>query len=148
MNIEIIVGSMLGASEYLADEIEETLKDEYNITQHLNPQLSELQWDGSNVWLICTSTHGAGDYPDNIQAFVKQLHQTKPDLSQLTYGIVGLGSRSYDTFCFAAKNMDALLTSLGAKRIGSRLEIDVLEYPLPEDALPEWLKIWSQTLKK
>ena len=32
---------------------------------HNQPELSEIE--ASGTWLIITSTHGAGEYPDNIQ---------------------------------------------------------------------------------
>lgn len=146
MKIEVIVGSMLGAAEYVADELEQLLQDEHEVSQHLQPNLSELAVDGSSIWLICTSTHGAGDYPDNIKPFAEQLAAQHPKLHQLHYGVIGLGSSQYDTFCHAAKNFDHQITALGGQKIGQRLEIDVSEYPVPEEALPEWLTQWRQML--
>ena len=70
-NFEIVVGSVLGASEYVADALQEVLLSHTHSAEiHLTPQLSDLDKDAT--WLICTSTHGAGDLPDNIQPFVKQ----------------------------------------------------------------------------
>lgn len=86
-SFEIIVGSMLGATEYVADALAEELTNhDLNSRIHLTPDLSEL--DPQATWLICTSTHGAGDFPDNIHAFTKQLPQAS--LNQIRYLLVGL----------------------------------------------------------
>ncbi|MFM2482374.1 FMN-binding protein MioC [Celerinatantimonas sp. YJH-8] len=147
MEIDLIVGSMLGAAEYVADEVEQQLLDQHQVTQHLDADLAELKTDGSHVWLICTSTHGAGDFPDNIEPFMSQLQQERPDLSQLKYGVIALGSSQYDSFCQAGRDADQLLQDLGATRIGERLEIDAVEEPVPEDVALEWLPQWREQLE-
>ena len=40
---------------------------------------------------MITSTHGAGDVPDNLQPFAKDLADQRPDLSALKYGVIALG---------------------------------------------------------
>ena len=136
---EIIVGSVLGASEYVADALQEVLlKHTHSAEIHLTPQLSDL--DQSATWLICTSTHGAGDLPDNIQPFAEQLKTQ--DLSKHSFLIVGLGDSSYDTYCHASIQMENIMLNAGAKLLCPALHIDVLNHPIPEDAAVEWLKIW------
>ena len=136
---EIIVGSVLGASEYVADALQEVLLKHTHIAEiHLTPQLSDL--DQSATWLICTSTHGAGDLPDNIQPFAEQLKTQ--DLSKHSFLIVGLGDSSYDTYCHASIQMENIMLNAGAKLLCPALHIDVLNHPIPEDAAVEWLKIW------
>lgn len=148
MDIDLIVGSMMGAAEYVADEIEQALLDKYAVEQHLEADLNELTTDGSRIWLICTSTHGAGDFPDNIQPFIDQIEESQPNLSELKYGVIALGSSQYDTFCQAGRRIDTLLHDLGAIRIGDRLEIDAEQQPVPEDAAIEWLPQWRKALEK
>ncbi|CAG8999450.1 MAG: Protein MioC [Candidatus Celerinatantimonas neptuna] len=147
MEIDLIVGSMLGTAEYVADEVEQQLIDQHHVNQYLDADLHDLPTDGSHTWLICTSTHGAGDYPDNIVLFAEQLKQERPDLSHLKYGVIALGDSQYDTFCEAGKNFDELLHELGATRIGERLEIDVQEHDIPEDVALEWLPQWRENLE-
>lgn len=135
-SFEIIVGSMLGATEYVADALTEKLT-QYGIksTIHLAPELSEL--DPQAIWLICTSTHGAGDFPDNIQPFANQLHNT--DLHDTRYMLIGLGDSSYDTFCEAGKTMHRLMQNAQAHSLCAPCYIDVLSHPIPEDEAVEWL---------
>ena len=64
-NVQIIVGSMLGATEYVADAVEAELTPAgHQVTVHLQPDYNDIP--ESDFWLVCTSTHGAGDLPDNI----------------------------------------------------------------------------------
>lgn len=138
-DFEIIVGSVLGASEYVADALQEKIS-EYKLTSNirLTPELTDL--DRQAIWLVCTSTHGAGDLPDNIQPFVKQLKNS--DLDKVTFLVIGLGDSSYDTFCNGARQIEAVLTTQGAKLLTPPLHIDVLNHPIPENAAAVWLDNW------
>ncbi|WP_088329689.1 FMN-binding protein MioC [Lacimicrobium sp. SS2-24] len=134
--VEIIVGSMLGATEYVADALAEKF-DSYDISNHihLNADLADL--NPQATWLLCTSTHGAGDLPDNIQSFSAQLQQA--ELAHIRYLIIGLGDSSYDTFCEAAKTLHRLMQERGAQCIQEPLFIDVLHHPIPEEEAAAWL---------
>lgn len=138
-DFEIIVGSVLGASEYVADALQEKIL-ENNLTANiwLNPDLTEL--DLESTWLICTSTHGAGDLPDNIQAFAQQLKDAS--LTQVGFLLIGLGDTSYDTFCNGAIQIERILDICGARLLIPALHIDVLHHPIPENVAVEWLENW------
>lgn len=134
-HFEIIVGTMLGAAEYVADAIAERLDASgYTHTIHAEPNLDEIKTE--STWIVCTSTHGAGELPDNIQPFAKQLEGA--DLSAVNAYVIGLGDTSYDTFCFGAKEMEKHIKNAGGTLITDALYIDVLEHPIPEDAAVEW----------
>ncbi|CAO95047.1 FMN-binding protein MioC [Erwinia tasmaniensis] len=144
-DIILISGSTLGSSEYVADHLDEKLSEDGHSTTTLHgPELEELPLEG--IWIIVTSTHGAGELPDNIQPLFEAIKERQPDLSHLRYGAVGLGNREYDLFCGAIRQFDELLTSLGAQRIGDRLEIDVLEHEIPEDPAGEWIDSWKKLI--
>lgn len=144
-DVTFITGSTLGSAEYVAEHLAEKLEEDGFTTEILHgPVLEDLQLAGT--WLVVTSTHGAGDLPDNLQPLFDGLMETKPDLSQVRYGAVGIGNREYDLFCGAIEKMDALLTACGAKRLGDRLDIDVLEHEIPEDPAEEWILGWKTLL--
>ena len=134
-HFEIIVGTMLGAAEYVADAIAEKLDASgHTHTIHAEPNLDEIKTE--STWIVCTSTHGAGELPANIQPFAKQLEGA--DLSAVNAYVIGLGDTSYDTFCFGAKEMEKHIKNAGGTLITDALYIDVLEHPIPEDAAVEW----------
>jgi MioC protein len=144
-DITLISGSTLGSAEYVAEHLAEKLEAAGFTTETLHgPELDELTLSGR--WLVVSSTHGAGDLPDNLQPLLEQIEEQLPDLSQVQFGAVGLGSSEYDTFCGAIQRIDDLLIARGAKKIGDRLEIDVTEHEIPEDPAEEWVKNWINLL--
>ncbi|MFT5543570.1 MAG: MioC protein [Glaciecola sp.] len=142
MYFDIMVGSVLGASEYVAEALLANLKEAgYNGECHFEPSISTLNKE--NILLICTSTHGAGDLPDNIQPYAKDL--AKQNLCGLNAIIIGLGDSSYDTYCGAAMSIETMLVDKGATLLVEPLHIDVLNHPIPEDIAVEW---FAEQLKK
>ncbi|WAT00587.1 FMN-binding protein MioC [Rouxiella chamberiensis] len=145
-DITLISGSTLGSAEYVAEHVEEKLKEADFSTQLFHgPELYELPTDG--IWLVVCSTHGAGELPDNLQPLLEQIEEQQPDLSNVRFGAIGLGSSEYDTFCGAIRVLDQKLTDLGAKRIGDRLEIDVTQHEIPEDPAEVWALNWINLLR-
>lgn len=129
--ITFITGSTLGSAEYVAEHLADKLSEAGHTSELLHgAELDEVPLEG--IWIIVTSTHGAGELPDNLLDFSEALSEQKPNLSGVRYGAIGLGNREYDSFCGAIKTLDDQLTQLGATRIGDRLEIDVLEHEIPE----------------
>ncbi|MFE8046187.1 FMN-binding protein MioC [Brenneria goodwinii] len=144
-DITLISGSTLGSAEYVAEHLAEILEKENFSTEMLHgPELNELP--DSGLWLVVTSTHGAGELPDNLQPLFEQLEQQKPHLSQVSFGAIGIGSKEYDTFCGAILTVDRILSQLGAKRIGEILQIDITQHEIPEDPAEEWLGSWINLL--
>lgn len=130
-----IVGTMLGATEYVADALVEVVKAKgHEAEVILEPELNALSKDA--IWVVCSSTHGAGELPDNIQPFAKQL--ATADLSGVQAYVIGLGDTSYDTYCFGAKTLTTHLEHGGATLLAPPHHIDVLAHPIPEDDAVEW----------
>ena len=147
INIEILVGSTLGGTEYVAEAAQPLLEEAgFSSQVHFNPDLTKLDIKTKTIWLVCLSTHGAGDYPDNFKAIVEQINSTGTDLSNITFGLVGIGDSNYDSFCFAAKHFDILLTNKGATRLGDIFNIDVVDSPIPEDRIVDWIPLWIKDL--
>lgn len=136
--IEILVGSQMGAAEYTAEQVAETLVQAgFPVRLHLTPVLEQLT--RNSTWLVITSTYGAGDLPDNIQPFADQLAQDQTDLTTVSYAVITLGDSSYDTFCLAGTKIADLLTKNSAKNLGLSLNIDAQCAELPEDLALAWL---------
>ena len=147
VNIEILVGSTLGGTEYVAEAAQPFLsKAGFTSTVHFNPDLTTLDITKDAIWLVCLSTHGAGDYPENFKPFVEQIKQVCNKLSTIQFGLIGVGDSNYDTYCLAAKNFNALLQEKGASRLGQIFEIDIIESPIPEDRVEDWIPIWIEDL--
>jgi MioC protein len=144
LRINILVGTMTGTAQLCAQEMELALDDgETEVKTLLMDGLDSSVFSGEGVFLICTSTYGQGDVPDNARALYEDLKAKRPDLSRVRYGVFGLGDRTYaETFNFGGKRFDELLSELGAQRIGERHMHDASSGVLPEETALEWCQDW------
>ena len=150
MRISILVGTMTGTAQLCAQEMELALDDGDNrVETLLMDQLDSLVFSRDGVFLICTSTYGQGDVPDNAKALYDDLRAKRPNLSGVRYGVFGLGDRTYaETFNFGGKRFDDILTELGAARIGERHRHDASSGVLPEETALEWCQQWLAQLRQ
>ena len=148
--ISILVGTMTGTAQLCAQEMELALgDDDTEVETVLMDGLDASVFSGNSVFLICTSTYGQGDVPDNARALYEQLKSARPNLSHVRYGVFGLGDRTYaETFNFGGKRFDELLGELGAERIGERHMHDASSGILPEETALEWCQEWLRKVKE
>ncbi|MDC5821923.1 FMN-binding protein MioC [Vibrio europaeus] len=136
--IHIITGSTLGGAEYVGDHLSDLLIAKgFETTIHNQPDLAQV--DNKGTWLVITSTHGAGEYPDNIQPFIQALQDTPPKMNEVKYATIAIGDSSYDTFCAAGQHAHDLLADIGAIALTECFTIDILSHDVPEDAAESWL---------
>src|SRR3970040_742506 len=151
MKINILVGTMTGSAQMCAQEIELALDgDAAKVATLLRDKLDpQVFADRDAVYLVCTSTYGQGDVPDNAKALYEALCSRKPDLAGVRYGVFGLGDRTYaETYTFGGKRFDDILTELGAERIGDRLMHDASSGTLPEEIAIEWAEAWVAKVRE
>ena len=87
-----------------------------------------------DIVLLVTSTQGEGEPPEEALPLYKFIYgKKKPDLSKLTFAVLGLGDSSYPNFCQAGKDFDAKFAELGAGRLND-LGICDLEFQTDADA--------------
>jgi MioC protein len=146
LKITILVGTMTGTAEMVAQEVETALETAGHQAEILMMDgLDASALSGGGTFLVCTSTYGQGDVPDNAQALFSSLEGEKPDLSGVTYGLIALGDRTYkDTYCLGGRRFDELLSQLGAKRAGEILQHDASSGTLPEEVAAEWVVPWVE----
>jgi MioC protein len=146
LDITILVGTMTGTAEMVAQEMQQALDSAgHQATIQIMDGLDASVFQAGGNFLICTSTYGNGDVPDNAQALFASLETEKPDLSNITYGLIALGDITYkDTFCQGGKRFDSLLTELGAKRAGEMLMHDASSGTLPEEMAAQWVVPWVE----
>ena len=89
--------------------------------------------------MFCTSTHGAGDYPDNILDFISDLTLSTDDLNHTPFFVIGVGDSNYDTFCLAAKNIEKLMLSKGCSKLITTLTLDMDQDIDPELLSQQWI---------
>ncbi len=138
------MGTMTGTAQLVAEEIEAHLSEKaIDVSTKLMDDLDHSIFAAGGYFIICTSTYGQGDVPDNAQMLLESLKTTKPDLSNVTYGLFGLGDSTYtETFGFGGKNFDLILSQLGAVRVGDYKLHDANSNSLPEDEALIWIEEW------
>ena len=144
--IGIFVGTVYGNSLLVAEEAQRILREQgHQSTVFEEPSLQDWQRYDGLYTLIVTSTTGQGDLPDNIRSLFSAL-QDAGWQPTMRYGLIALGDSSYERFCQAGKQFDALLQEQGASRIGELLTIDATEHPEPEMIAIPWLEAWASSL--
>jgi len=140
----IIVGTESGNAQMVADILQEEFAKEGRRAEIMSAGgMAEARLESRGVVLVCCSTHGDGELPENIRPLHGELLARRPDLSHLRYGVIALGDQTYhQTFCRGGKTMDRALAGLGAQRIGERLEIDACTQPLPDEEALDWAREW------
>lgn len=149
VNLAILVGTMTGTAEMVAQEVQSALEAVgHAATIRMMDDLDAGVFQPGGSFLICTSTYGQGDVPDNAQALYTSLETDRPNLSGVIYGVVALGDLTYkDTFCEGGIRFDTLLTELGARRVGEILKHDASSGTLPEEVAAQWIVPWVELLE-
>src|SRR5260221_3473246 len=120
--ITILIGTMTDTAQLCAQEMELALGDDETkvealLMDDLDSSVFLERSDRSHAFLICTSTYGQGDVPDNARALYEDLQQKRPDLSKLRYGVFGLGDRTYaETFNYGGQRLGDTLSQHGPPR--------------------------------
>jgi MioC protein len=146
--LKILVGTMTSTADYVAqaiqmdcadlvDEIEVVLMDDQDISTFDDPE---------PLYLICSSTYGSGDVPDNARALYDSLDTSPKFLGHVRYGVIALGDSTYmQTFCFGGKKFDERLSGLGAQRIGEVWCHNASSGDMPETEGTAWCREWLVT---
>ena len=145
--VQILVGSVYGGAEQVADLAAEQLRNqghEVEINTYARPQ--DLVRDANEVFLLCHSNTGSGELPDNLQPVFLHLTRDYPRLAGRRYGVINLADSSYTTFNEAGVMLDAAFADLGAQRIGEPLIIDAMNGDDPASLTRDWIAAWGQQI--
>lgn len=144
LKLKILVGTMTNTAEYVAQAIQmdcADLVDEIEVT--VMDGLAIDVFDEDALYLICTSTYGSGDVPDNARALYESLDAAPKYLGHVKYGVIALGDRTYaQTFAFGGRKFDERLAGLGAQRIGELFIHDASAGTMPEELGTAWCREW------
>ena len=156
MKLEILVGSMSGTATSVAQAIQMDCSD---LVDHIDVVPMDtldtaVFGDAADpadpvLYLVCTSTFGSGDVPDNAQDFYASLDANPRYLGHVAYGVVALGDQTYgDTFAGGGRRFDERLQDLGARRIGEVCRLDATSGLQPEAEAVAWCRAWlAEALK-
>ncbi|WP_370152873.1 flavodoxin domain-containing protein [Ferrovibrio sp.] len=146
MQISILVGTMTGTAELVAGDIQKALEGKgHAVEVLLMDNLKADVFERPGAFLICTSTYGQGDVPDNARDFLADLEAVKPDLTGKLVGIIGLGDSTYqDTFNHGGEQFEKGLQALNATIVGDRMQHNASSGSLPEEDGVTWALDWVE----
>ncbi|MGP9801710.1 flavodoxin [Rheinheimera sp. NSM] len=139
--IALIVGSVYGAAQYVAEEAQPLLTGlGYEVALYEEAKLDEVLSFNADIWLLISSTTGQGDIPDNLLPFFLDVQSRFPLLTGKQFAVIALGDSSYDTFCGAGEQLRALLLEIQGTELAPMLRIDAGETLEPETIALPWLE--------
>lgn len=141
-NVGLLVGSVTGTARAVAQVVQTRL-----IGLGHDVQLIE---DGSlpsapGPWLICTSTTGSGDIPDNLWPFYQRLQQGLY-LPEQRFAVLTLGDSAYPRFAQSGRDIFAALVDCAAKPLVEIHIIDAIYTSDPKACALTWLDSWASQL--
>ena len=148
MKLKILVGTITSTADYVAQAIQmdcaELINDiEVQLMDALDISVFDQADAKETIYLICSSTYGSGDVPDNARALYDSMDTNPQFLGHVRYGVIALGDRTYlQTFCNGGKRFDQRLQDLGAQRIGDVWCHDASSGTMPESEGTAWCKQW------
>lgn len=148
MKLHILVGTVTNTAEFVAQAIQMDCTDlvddiEVQMMDGLDTRVFGEAPAQDTLYLICSSTYGTGDVPDNAQALYAALAAEPRFLGHVRYGVISLGDSSYvQTFCGGGKRFDERLSDLGARRIGEVFCHDASASADPESEATAWARAW------
>ncbi|MDP5135904.1 flavodoxin [Rheinheimera baltica] len=139
--IAVIVGTVYGAAQYVAEEAKALLAGlDHEVNLFEEAKLDEVLAFHADIWLVITSTTGQGDIPDNVFPFFLDVQNRFPLLTGKHFAVIALGDSSYDTFCGAGEQFRQLLTEIQGTELAPMLRIDAGETLEPETIALPWLQ--------
>jgi MioC protein len=141
----ILVGTVTNTAEHVAQAIKMGCADLVEqIEVRMMDGLDIRVFDEDALYLMCTSTHGAGDVPDNASALYGSLGNEPKFLGHVRYGVIALGDQGSHplTFCQGGRCFDERLTDLGAVRVGDVFCHDASAGTEAEVVGAAWCREW------
>lgn len=138
--VKILVGSVHGTAEDMGDFLAEQFAAAgLEAEVETEPTLESLTEAWPDLLLVCTSTTGQGDLPDNIAPFFFALRERFPLLTGLPCAVVALGDSAYgETFALGGQQFAELLLELQAQPLLPSLKLDAGAAEDPYDTAALW----------
>ena len=141
--IQLIVGTVKGTA-WKAAQGAAAILGQLGHTVEVNEETTaqDLARDPQEILLICCSTTGDGEIPQNIYPIYNALDSETIDLSGRKYGVIALGDRGFPRFAHAGFLLEDALYRAGARRIGEVFTIDAQVEQRPPLAAAIWARDW------
>lgn len=146
-DIQILVGSVKGTAEKTAQAVAVLLERlEHRVELNYAPLPADLMRDPQEILIVCCSTTGKGELPDNMYPLYNRLDDGVVDLTGRVYGAIALGDSYFREFAQGGLMMENALYRAGAKRVGEICMLDAqFDDNQPKTAM-QWAVNWQVEL--
>ena len=118
LELTILVGTMTGTAQLVAQEVELTLDDgDTRVQTRPMDGLDAGVFSAGGLFLICSSTYGQGDVPDNARHLYASPRARDPICPRCNTASLR-ATTCAETLLHGGRRFDAILAELGARRIG------------------------------
>lgn len=146
-SIYLVVGSVTGTAQSVAEVLTANIEAAgHSVLLDNQASLATLNSHAWDAVLICTSSTGRGDIPQNLAGFYRELGEESPELSSLKFGVIALGNSSYANFCGGAELIEQRFFETQAICPVPKVTIDATETKMPERDAKFWLKEFLSAL--
>ena len=137
-SVLIIFGTETGNAEDLADDIG-NVASKHGLTGNIMDMedVSVEDLSSSKRLIVCVSTWGEGEQPDNAQRLYDEVEGSDIEsMKGVNYAVLALGDTAFELFCQSGKEWDQVLEDKGGTRINGRIDCDTDYY----DYVDEWIE--------
>ncbi|KAH0834489.1 NADPH-cytochrome P450 reductase [Fonsecaea monophora] len=161
-NCVIFYGSQTGTAEDYASRLAKEGHARFGLAT-MTADLEDYDYENldkfpeDKVAFFVMATYGEGEPTDNAVEFWEFMNQDPPSFSEasedkplgnLKYVAFGLGNNTYEHYNSMVRNLDKILTKLGAERIGAAGEGDDGAGTMEEDFLAWKEPMWAALAEK
>lgn len=143
----VLYGTLTMNTELVAERVFETVTSEARFDQvefwNMLDVTDTASLEEFDFIIVGISTWGEGDYNPDTEEFLYLMDEQKPKLADKKFAIFGLGETTYEEFCGAAKNLEALWKEeYGMRKSGEMFTID----GYPEDDVLDQIADWTKNI--
>ena len=146
-NIQIVVGSVMGTAQEVAETVHDVLQGHGHKVETLEQfEVGQLDLEPSTTLIVCTSNTGMGELPRNINPFYQHLLNDTPSIDGKEFAVINLGDSSYPNFGQTGQVLYESLVNIGAKPISDTAIFDDQVIEDYEAESTRWANNFTQTL--
>ncbi|MFP8967866.1 flavodoxin domain-containing protein [Pokkaliibacter sp. CJK22405] len=144
--INLFTGSVFGNAERVAQHLKGLLIAAGHEVHEGQADISRFSQPGTVLNLICTSTTGQGELPDELYPLWSQLRDQLPQMPGTYMAVIALGDSNYESFAGGGRHFIEVSQEMGMPMLQEPLFIDASEVTDPVSFSDEWAQQLIQSL--
>ena len=141
MDIHFLHATETGTAEFLCEDMLAAIEDGHSCEISSLMDVDATALDPAKFYVIVSATFGSGEVPNTGMDFYEVLQNDRPDLSEISFAVFGLGDTSFDdTYNQGSEKLMTEMLACKATMIGERGLFDASSPEMPEDVGVPWIE--------